>query len=150
MRLTRYSDIGLRVLIYLERAGDRTTPVTVGEIATQFDLPANHLVKVVGEMARVGWLVATRGRNGGLRLAANPRELTVGAVLRQLEGAEELIDCAGTDCRLALDCRLRAALADGLRAFYAAMDRYTLAQITQGGTGEQVVRMHRQFLAQAA
>jgi Rrf2 family nitric oxide-sensitive transcriptional repressor len=146
MRLTRFSDIGLRVLIYLERAGERPHPVTVAEIGAQFDIPLNHLVKVVGQLAKLGWIKATRGRKGGLRLAADPATLTIGQVLRKLEGEEdELVDCEGTDCALKLDCQLRGMLRAGMRAFYEAMDRYTLADATAGGTGEQVVRMHRMF-----
>ena len=146
MRLTRFSDIGLRVLIYLERAGERTQPVTVAEIGKQFDIPLNHLVKVVGQLAKLGWVQATRGRNGGLRLAANPATLTIGQVLRKLEGDEdELIDCEGSNCALKMDCQLRGMLRAGMRAFYAAMDGYTLANVTSGGAGEQVVRMHRMF-----
>lgn len=145
MRLTRFSDIGLRVLIYLERAGERPHPVTVAEIASQFDLPLNHLVKVVGHLARAGWVRAMRGRNGGLRLAADPAKLTVGQVLRELEGDDELVDCVGTNCALSLDCQLRGMLRAGMRAFYQEMDRYTLAQVTGGATGEQIVRMHRKF-----
>ena len=145
MRLTRFSDIGLRVLIYLERAGERPHPVTVAEIATQFDIPLNHLVKVVGHLAKAGWVRAMRGRNGGLRLAADPQVLTVGQVLRELEGDEEIVDCEGTKCALSLDCQLRGVLRAGMRAFYREMDRYTLARITEGSTGEQIVRMHRMF-----
>ena len=145
MRLTRFSDIGLRVLIYLERAGERPHPVTVAEIGKQFEIPLNHLVKVVGHLARAGWVRALRGRNGGLRLAADPNVLTVGQVLRELEGDDELADCEGTKCALSLDCQLRGALKAGMRAFYEEMDRYTLARITEGGTGEQVVKMHRMF-----
>lgn len=146
MRLTRFSDIGLRVLMYLERAGERSHPVTVAEIATQFEIPLNHLVKVVGQLAKLGWVQATRGRNGGLRLAADPATLTIGKVLRKLEGDEdELIDCEGSNCALKMDCQLRGMLRAGMHAFYEAMDRYTLADVTSGGTGEQVVRMHRMF-----
>ncbi|WP_371767370.1 Rrf2 family transcriptional regulator [Massilia sp.] len=151
MRLTRFSDIGLRVLIYLERAGERSHPVTVAEIGKQFDIPLNHLVKVVGQLAKLGWVQATRGRNGGLRLAADPATLTIGQVLRKLEGEDdELVDCDGTDCALKMDCQLRGMLRAGMRAFYDAMDRYTLAHATAGNTGEQVVRMHRMFLDGAA
>jgi len=146
MRLTRFSDIGLRVLIYLERAGERPHPVTVAEISAQFDIPLNHLVKVVGQLAKQGWITATRGRNGGLRLAADPATLTIGQVLRKLEGEEdELVDCEGTSCVLKLDCTLRGMLRAGMRAFYEAMDRYTLSQATTGATGEQVIQMHRMF-----
>jgi Rrf2 family nitric oxide-sensitive transcriptional repressor len=146
MRLTRFSDIGLRVLIYLERAGERTQPVTEAEISSQFDIPLNHLVKVVGQLAKLGWIKATRGRNGGLRLLADPATLTIGQVLRKLEGEEdELVDCEGTNCALKLDCQLRGMLRAGMRAFYDAMDRYTLSQVTSGATGEQVMRMHTMF-----
>lgn len=145
MRLTRFSDIGLRVLIYLERAGSRPHPVTVAEIAAQFDIPLNHLVKVVGQLARVGWVHALRGRNGGLRLVADAATLTVGQVLRELEGQDELVDCVGTDCALQRDCALRAALQAGMRAFYQELDRHTLASITAGNTGEQIVLMHKMF-----
>jgi Rrf2 family nitric oxide-sensitive transcriptional repressor len=150
MRLTRFSDIGLRVLIYLARAGERPTPVTIAEIASQFDLPVNHLVKVVGQLARNGWIQATRGRHGGLRLHVAPDSLKIGAVLRDLEGEAELADCSGQSCRLSPDCILRGALAEGMRAFYQTMDGYTLADITQGSTGQKVVRMHREFLRQVA
>ena len=146
MRLTRFSDIGLRVLIYLERAGERAHPVTVAEIGKQFDIPLNHLVKVVGQLAKLGWVQATRGRNGGLRLAADPALLSIGQVLRKLEGEDdELVDCEGTDCALKLDCQLRGMLRTGMKAFYDAMDRFTLAHATAGNTGEQVMRMHRMF-----
>ena len=145
MRLTRFSDIGLRVLIYLERAGERPHPVTVAEIAKQFAIPQNHLVKVVGHLARAGWVRAMRGRNGGLRLAVDAHELTVGQVLRELEGDDELVDCEATSCALSLDCQLRGILKAGMRAFYAEMDRHTLARVTQGSTGEQIVRMHKMF-----
>ncbi|THC41160.1 Rrf2 family transcriptional regulator [Massilia sp. Mn16-1_5] len=145
MRLTRFSDIGLRVLIYLERAGERPHPVTVAEIAKQFAIPQNHLVKVVGHLARAGWVRALRGRNGGLRLAADAHQLTVGMVLRELEGDDDLVDCETMRCALSLDCQLRGILKAGMRAFYAEMDRYTLAQVTEGSTGEQIVRMHKMF-----
>jgi Rrf2 family nitric oxide-sensitive transcriptional repressor len=151
MRLTRFSDIGLRVLIYLERAGERPQPVTVAEIGKQFDIPLNHLVKVVGQLAKLGWVQATRGRNGGLRLAADPATLTIGQVLRKLEGEDdELVDCEGTDCVLKMDCQLRGMLRAGMKAFYDAMDRFTLAHATAGNTGEQVMRMHRMFWDGAA
>ncbi len=146
MRLTRFSDIGLRVLIYLECTAENSAPVTMAEIATQFDIPVNHLVKVVGHLSRTGWILATRGRNGGLRLAADPALLRVGVVLRELEGEAEVVDCEGTSCSLRADCRLRDALRAGMAAFYGAMDSYTLADISGGGTGAQIVQMHRMFM----
>jgi Rrf2 family nitric oxide-sensitive transcriptional repressor len=57
-----------------------------------------------------------------------------------------VVDCDGLNCRLRQNCLLRDALAAGLRAFYDAMDGYTLADITEGGAGAQIVVMHRRFL----
>jgi Rrf2 family nitric oxide-sensitive transcriptional repressor len=145
MRLTRFSDIGLRALMYLAQASEQRTPATVAEIAKQFDIPVNHLVKVVAQLARTGWILATRGRNGGLVLAVDAKSLRLGVVLRELEGDAELVDCEGQSCRLSANCHLRGALAAGLKAFYATMDQYTLADIVQGSSGEQIILMHREF-----
>lgn len=149
MKLTRFSDIGLRVLMYLAKE-TRTPPVTVSEVSQQFDVPHNHLVKVVGMMAKMGWIDAVRGRNGGIRLAIDAKSLRIGSVLRVLEGDAEAIDCEGIGCRLSGDCRLRNVLQVGIEAFYGAMDQYTLADIVIGTTGEYIVRMHRTFMMDRA
>jgi Rrf2 family nitric oxide-sensitive transcriptional repressor len=150
MRLTQFSDIGLRVLIYLSRADSARDPATVAEVAAQFDIPINHLVKVVGALARNGWIQAMRGRRGGIRLAVDPSALRVGSVLRKLEGDTALVDCEGLNCQLRQACLLRDALAAGMKSFYDTMDGYSLADITGGSTGEQIVRMHRMFLEKIA
>jgi Rrf2 family nitric oxide-sensitive transcriptional repressor len=86
-----------------------------------------------------------RGRNGGLRLAVDAATLRIGAVLRELEGETELVDCEAQNCRLSTDCRLRGALAAGQRAFYQAMDQYSLSDIVKGKTGQQIIVMHKEF-----
>lgn len=146
MRLTRFSDIGLRVLMYLARS-ERDQPITVAEVSAQFDLPHNHVVKVVGALVKLGWVDATRGRNGGIRLGVAAASLGVGTVLRALEGDKEAVDCEGFECQLADDCFLRHALREGLAAFYTAMNRYTVAQLVGAGTGEKIVQLHRTFLS---
>jgi Rrf2 family transcriptional regulator, nitric oxide-sensitive transcriptional repressor len=146
MRITRFSDIGLRVLSYLAGSDKHRALVTAAEISRQFDIPLNHLVKVVGQLARLGWIQALRGRNGGLLLLADPATLRLGSVLRQLEGDAELVDCEAQQCQLSKDCFLRGALATGLRAFYDAMDQYVLADVSGGVVGEQIIVMHRKFL----
>lgn len=148
MQLTRFSDFGLRVLMYLARQEERTLPVTIGEIAEQFGVPHNHLVKVVNRLGKLGWVSATRGRHGGLRLAAAPDALRLGQVLQGLEEVTELIDCDNPPCVLDGRCLLKAALNAGLAAFYAKMDEYTLADVCAKRTGEAIITLHRQFLAQ--
>jgi Rrf2 family nitric oxide-sensitive transcriptional repressor len=146
MQLTRFTDLGLRVLMYLSQH-DRTLPVTIGEIATQFDVPHNHLVKVVNRLGKLGWIEATRGRNGGLRLVPSSMKLPLGRVLLGLEEVTELINCDHPPCTLQGQCILKGALDAGLRAFYAKMDEYTLSDVCAKKTGNAIIKMHRQFLA---
>jgi len=147
MQLTRFSDLGLRVLMYLTQQ-DRLLPVTIGEIADQFNVPHNHLVKVVNRLGKLGWVNATRGRNGGLRLAVPAHALRLGTVLQGLEEVTQLIDCDNPPCTLRGQCLLKGALNAGLAAFYATMDGYTLADVCQSRTGEALITLHRDFLSQ--
>lgn len=147
MQLTRFSDLGLRVLMYLAHL-DRAEPVTIAEIATQFQVPTNHLTKVVNKLGHLGWVTTLRGRHGGLRLAQAPSQIRVGTVVQQMEGHEALVDCAGLDCVLAGRCLLQAALNAALRAFYDELNRHTLADVCGKRTGEAIIQLHRQFLDQ--
>ena len=146
MHVTRFTDIGLRLLMYLAREPRETPAVTVAEVAGQFGIPHNHLVKVAGLLARHGYIEATRGRSGGLRLSRNAESIRLGQTIRVLEGVHELIDCEHLQCRLSPDCGLRHALAEAQGAFFAALDRYTLADIIGGKVGEEISLMHGGYL----
>ncbi len=143
MRLTRFSDFGLRVLMYLTH--ERDTPVTVGEIAQQFGVPHNHLVKVTNRLGKLGWVEAIRGRNGGLYLSRPASELRLGDIIRQLEECDELVDCDDDPCMLRKGCQLKGALNAGLAAFYDKMNEYSLADVSRGNTGRTIVRLHRNY-----
>lgn len=146
MHLTRYSDIGLRLLMYLASEKREVPPVTIAEVSNKFNIPRNHLVKVAGQLAKQGWVDAIRGRFGGLHLAVDPSSLKIGQVIRALEGRKELIDCEQLECRLRSSCGLRYALNKSFEAFYSALDEFTLSDIVSGSTGAQIVSMHKEFL----
>ena len=143
MQLNRFTDLGLRVLMYLShREGEQ--PVTISEIAERFAVSRNHLVKVVHFMGVQGWLNNSRGKGGGLALARSPEHYQLGTVIRTLEGNAPLIDCAEPPCALRQDCRLKSALDVGLQAFFATLDGYNLRDIVASPTGEAIIRLHRQ------
>lgn len=146
MHLTRYTDIGLRLLMYLAREPREVPTVTIAEVSRQFNISHNHMVKVAGQLAKQGWIDATRGRSGGLRLAVDPSKLKIGQVLYALEGRKELIDCEQLKCNLSTGCGLRLALKKGFEAFYAAMDEFTLSDIAGGDGGEKISLLHQDFL----
>lgn len=125
MRLTRYTDYALRVLLYLGARPDRLC--SIAEIARAYGISQNHLMKVVHELGKAGIVATARGRSGGLRLARPAAEIGIGAVVRQTEEGFDLADC-GT-CVIAPACRLTGVLAEALGAFMAVLDRYTLADL---------------------
>ncbi|UTH72615.1 Rrf2 family transcriptional regulator [Chromobacterium sp. IIBBL 290-4] len=142
MQLTRFTDIGLRVLMYLTALAPGQL-ATIPEIAERFEISRNHLVKVVHFMAQQGWLATSRGKGGGLALAKPPEHFRLGEVVRTLEGAMDLIDCAEPPCALRQGCRLKGVLDVALAAFFQSLDGHTLRDIVASPTGEAIIRLHR-------
>lgn len=130
MRLTAYTDYALRVLMYLGLRG--ADLVTIQEIAKQYGISRNHLMKVVHELGRLGYVETVRGKNGGLRLGRRPESITVGEVVRAFEPDMVLVECfhdADVRCRIVKDCLLRDVLEEALNRLLDTLDRYTLAEL---------------------
>ena len=81
MRLTVFTDYSLRVLLVLASRTDEL--VTISDIAAAFDISHAHLMKVTHVLGKTGWVDTVRGRNGGMRLATDPRKLKLGDVVRR-------------------------------------------------------------------
>lgn len=143
MQLNRFTDFGLRVMMYLTQCQDRAKPVTIPEIAERFGISRNHLVKVVHFLSQQGWVAATRGKGGGLALARPADTYRVGQLVRVLEHQRPLIDCAEPPCALNGMCRLAGALNEALNALIETLDRYTLADLVVAPTAAAIIRLHR-------
>lgn len=146
MQLTQFSDIGLRLLMYLANERRETPAITLAEVSTQFGIPRNHLAKVAGKLVKNGWVAGIRGRSGGLCLAVEPADINIGEVLRVLEGHQEVIDCAKLNCRLKNACELRLILAKAYEAFFNVLSQHTLADVTQGLAAKHIVNMQKSFM----
>lgn len=125
MRLTRYTDYALRVLIHLALHEDRL--VSIAEIARTYDISHNHLMKVVNALARDGFIDTVRGRGGGMRLNRPACEIRVGDVVRRTEEGFELAECSG--CLLSPACGLTHVLREGASAMLQVFDAYTIADL---------------------
>ncbi len=145
MQITKFTDLSLRVLMYLTQE-NRVLPVTINEIAEQFSVPRNHLIKVVTRLNKLGWVFATRGRNGGLRLGRQASQLMLGNILQELENAPALIDCAKPPCALKGQCHLKEILDVGLKSFYEHMNTFSLADVVNHQTQSAVISMHQRYL----
>lgn len=126
MRLTRYTDYALRVLIHLAAHADRVC--SIGEIARAYGISQNHLMKVVNDLANAGFIRSARGRGGGIRLARGPGDIRLGDVVRHTEDGFALIDCS--DCVIAPACEVPAVMREAVEAFMAVLDGYTLEDMT--------------------
>ena len=133
MHLKRYTDVGLRVLMFLANQPDRTKTYSVPELSENLCWNPNLVIKVAHFMVKSGWIIAVRGRNGGIMLAEGVDQLRIGDIVRALENDEQLVDCADPACGIAPGCRLPGILNGGLEAFYAELNRFTLADLAGPG-----------------
>ncbi|MCI4044041.1 Rrf2 family transcriptional regulator [Streptomyces sp. TRM75563] len=135
MRLTRFTDVALRVLMRLA-VTEGQEPPTTREVAATMRVPYTHTAKVVARLQHLGLLDARRGRGGGLTLTSAGRSASIGSLVRELEGPEEVVECEGdTPCPLRSACRLRGALRGAQEAFYAALDPITVTDLVASPTG---------------
>ncbi len=129
MQLTQFTDLSLRLLIYLARLPEPGM-TTIAEIADYHQISRNHLVKVANSLANQGFIISTRGKGGGIQLARPAFTIGVGDVVRQTDQNMNLVECfdlPNNHCRLIRNCFLKATLYEAQRAFMAVLDKYTLA-----------------------
>ncbi|MFK7795265.1 MAG: Rrf2 family transcriptional regulator [Gammaproteobacteria bacterium] len=128
MRLTKYSDFALRTLIYLASADRRCT---IDEIAQSYAIPKNHLVKVVNQLATLGFIQSIRGKGGGLEMVCEPAAINLGEVVRATEQSFDLVECFSTEnqCVLTPSCKLATIFTRALDQFLSVLDDYTLEDL---------------------
>jgi Rrf2 family nitric oxide-sensitive transcriptional repressor len=131
MRLTRFTDYSLRVLIYLgQNNQDR---VTIHQISEDYDISKNHLMKVVSNLTRSKFVIAQRGPGGGIQLNRSPEEINLSDVISTTEkhlGQHDAPTSNGTG-KLTADTRLSDYLQQALNAYLAELGCFTLADVLQ-------------------
>jgi Rrf2 family nitric oxide-sensitive transcriptional repressor len=129
MRITRYTDYSLRVLMYVALKGKEQS--TIQEIADSYGISKNHLMKVVQALNSQGYLIASRGKNGGLRLNGDAADINIGTLIRDTEQDFALVECfSNADaCAITPACLLKNVLGEALESFFAVLDKYTLADL---------------------
>lgn len=133
MRLTTRTNLAMRTLMFCAANPGRI--VRKQEVAAACNASENHLAQIIHLLAQQGYLRTLRGRAGGLTLARPPEAIHVGEVFRSFEAGLPLTECfAGGEntCPLVGACRLKCVLADALAAFYAQLDRVSLADLVMG------------------
>jgi Rrf2 family nitric oxide-sensitive transcriptional repressor len=148
MRLTKWTDYSLRVLMHCAATQHRSQPLTIQEIADRHAISRSHLMKIVMTLSALGWIESIRGRGGGIRLLVKPDSLTLGQVVRETESDFNLVECfdEGTNtCRLNHRCNLKSVLQDSLQAYLKVLDGVTLADILPKSGGQADVPIQTFF-----
>ena len=130
MRLTKFTDYALRVLILAASTPGRN--ITVTEAADFFGVSAPHLKKVVRTLSREGFLQGTRGRSGGFQLGLAPEDIKLGAVIRITEPDFAMVECFTSEnaCAITPICKLPRIIDRALLAMLEVFDGFTLADIS--------------------
>ena len=96
MKLSTRARYGLRALIDLGQYSE-TDAVSIQSIATRQDISVGYLEQLMALLKKAGLVRSIRGANGGYKLGKAPEEISVGDILRVLEGGLEAVICPGND-----------------------------------------------------
>jgi Rrf2 family protein len=112
MMLTQRSRYALRAMIVLAGEKPGGAPYPMSRIATEAQIPRKFLEIILGELRNVGFVTSTRGKMGGFHLARPARLISLGDIIRTIEGPLALVPCVSrTAYRRCADCRDEAACA---------------------------------------
>ncbi len=128
MQLTSFTDYGLRALIYMASLPDGKM-TSISEVTEVYGV-CNHMVKIINQLSRAGYVAAVRGKNGGIRLGKPAQSIRVGDVVRELEPLS-LVNCSSAFCHITPACRLKQALSLAVQSFLKELDNYTLADLVE-------------------
>jgi len=130
MQLTSYTDYSLRALLYLGAHSDRL--VTISEISEYHGISRNHMVKVVHNLGKNGFVQTVRGKSGGVRLALKPEAIILADVVRLTEPHMNIQECFSREtntCPLMDNCRLTGVLYQARQGFMKVLEENTLADM---------------------
>lgn len=130
MQLTRYTDYGLRTLIYLALLpqGKRAS---IDEISTTYDISRNNVNKIVHQLGKAGIIETKRGKGGGFFLNRAPHELNIADLVVLLENTLQVVECKTPQCRILAACKLKGILGQATQAFLDSLKAYTLADLLE-------------------
>lgn len=131
MNLTQFTNYSFRILTYV--ALNEGRPSSIKSVANAYGISYNHLKKVASFLIEKELLLTVRGRSGGVILAKEPEQIFVGDVIRKTEPSFTLFECFGPlgngRCPLISVCALKSLLGEALGAFFAVIDKATLADL---------------------
>jgi Rrf2 family protein len=136
LRFTKRADYGLMAIHYIA-TNDGFGAVSAKRIAEEFAIPPELMAKILQRLAKQGLVVSTNGPKGGYALARRPTEITVGQVIRALEGPINIVSCLeDSECPQMEKCNLRRPVHKIQAAISQVLDTMSLAELTSADVPE--------------
>jgi Rrf2 family protein len=136
LRFTKRADYGLMAIHYIA-IHDAVGAVSAKRIAEEFAIPPELMAKILQRLAKQGLIVSTNGPKGGYALAHRPTAITVGQVIRALEGPINIVSCLEDDaCPQMERCNLRRPVHKIQAAITQVLDTMSLAELTSADVPE--------------
>jgi len=137
MKVSSRGHYGVRAMVALSRAYG-AGPLPLSGIASQEDLSPAYLEQLMMQLRRAGLVQGSRGAHGGYSLARDPAQVTVGQVVRALEGPVVLLECASeivdpNGCEKEPNCPSRVVWQRMKESIAQVLDSTTLADLCRQG-----------------
>ncbi len=132
MRLTSFTDYSVRVLTYA--ALKKNELASIREVSEVYGISSNHLMKVIHHLGKGNYLETIRGKNGGFRLARDPKDISIGELIRYTEDDLALINSNDKKTDQNEKVNFNAIVEQALGSFMTTVDNYTLADLVEGQT----------------
>ena len=130
MYLSKFSDYAFRILIYL--AKNQNKLCTVEELANNFQISEHHVKKIVHKLAKTEYITSIKGRNGGISLGMEPKNINLGEFLKITEDNLYIVECfceESNTCNLNKNCKFKRVIYDALSSFIDEFKNYSLEDI---------------------
>ena len=138
MKLSTRSRYGARILVDLARHNGQG-PVQIGEISKRQDISVKYLEQLIRPLKQASIVTSVRGPKGGHLLAKNPKNITLGQIVRLFEGQTELVECISNpeQCNMSDDCQVRLAWKEATRVLYEKLDSTTISDLMQESANDK-------------
>jgi Rrf2 family protein len=130
LRFTKRADYGLMAIHFIASHGEDGA-VSAKRIAEEFKIPQERLAKILQRLSKKRLITSHNGPKGGYVLTRAADEVTVGEVVRALEGPVRIVSCmtVNDDCPQFARCNLRRPVQKIQASISSMLDTMTLAEL---------------------
>jgi Rrf2 family nitric oxide-sensitive transcriptional repressor len=131
MHLTRHTDYGMRILIYIALL-PKNEKASIDTISALYDISRNNVNKIVHQLGKAKIIETQRGKGGGFYLKLAPENIKIGDMIILMENSLEIVNCETQQCRILPVCKLKGILNEAKKSFIDTLNKYTLADLMEG------------------